>query len=244
MNTVPFEYLAYKTQIQVIYLHPNGQTSSGLIHVNGKSVCQFRHCFLCKEVLCHFRCYQTIIQFAIYSAFFILIVLTLASLKFVIKTFLYVLKSILLCSYALLRITKAYHMLLFTFRNLFRIFVQRTYTTWSSNTRKACCPQSWHKCSTISNGSITVYHHYFSSELQHAINHKIKPTHLWNSPWWHKIVQHFHDGRNFSANNISRKLPIVYRFYQAKYKKTGSILEPKPQKAENFQVSPSVLQVV
>lgn len=107
MIIIPFEYLAYKTQIQVIYLHPSGQTISGLIHVNGKSVCQIRHCFLCKEVFHHFKCYPTVIQIAIYSAFFILTALSLASLKFVIKTMLYIIKTVILCFYALLRISKA-----------------------------------------------------------------------------------------------------------------------------------------
>lgn len=106
MITIPFEYLAYKTQIQVIYLHPNGQTISGIIHVNGKTVCQIKQCFLCKEVFNHFRCYPTFIQIAIYSAFAILIILLLASIKFMIKTTHYIIKSMILVLYGLFKLSK------------------------------------------------------------------------------------------------------------------------------------------
>lgn len=43
MITIPFELLAYKTTIQVIFLHPSGKTVTGDIHITGKTVCTVGH---------------------------------------------------------------------------------------------------------------------------------------------------------------------------------------------------------
>lgn len=44
MIKLPFELIAYKTDISIIYIHPSGRTVSGTIHVSGKSICQLRSC--------------------------------------------------------------------------------------------------------------------------------------------------------------------------------------------------------
>lgn len=107
MIIIPFEYLAYKNEIQVIYIHPNGHTVSGLIHVNGKSVCQIRQCFICREVFKHFQCYPLMIKIPLYSVTLLFIFLALASLKFIIKTVRYILQTFILFICGALRITKA-----------------------------------------------------------------------------------------------------------------------------------------
>lgn len=107
MIIVPFEYLAYKNEIQVIYIHPNGRTVSGLIHVSGKSVCQIRQCFLCMEIFKHFQCYPLMIKIPLYGATLIFVFLALASLKFIIKTLKFILQSFILFICGLLRIIKA-----------------------------------------------------------------------------------------------------------------------------------------
>lgn len=107
MVIIPFEYLAYKNEIQVIYIHPNGHTVSGIIHVNGKSVCQIRQCFLCKEVFKHFQCYPLIIKITLYTVTLIFISLVIASLKFIMKTLKFIIQSSILFIWGILRIMKA-----------------------------------------------------------------------------------------------------------------------------------------
>lgn len=103
---IPFEYLAYKADIQVTYLHPTGKVITGQIHVTGKTVCQLRHCFLCYEVIKHFKCYPAIIQYAMYTLFIMLIVILLWCLKLILKSFKFTVYALLTTLYALGRLVK------------------------------------------------------------------------------------------------------------------------------------------
>lgn len=106
MIIIPFEYLAYKADIQVIYLHPMGKVVTGLIHVTGKTVCQLRHCFLCYDVIKHFKCYPSIIQYAMYTLLFLLIVISLWCMKIILKSFKFLAYTLLATMYAFGRLAK------------------------------------------------------------------------------------------------------------------------------------------
>lgn len=103
---VPFEYLAYKADIQVTYLHPTGKIVTGQIHVTGKTICQLRHCFLCYDAIKHFKCYPPIIQYAMFILLIILIVITLWCVKIILKSFKFIISSLVSILYGLSRLLK------------------------------------------------------------------------------------------------------------------------------------------
>lgn len=103
---IPFEFLAYKTDIQVTYLHISGKVVSGVIHVSGKNICQIRHCFLCRDIVTHFKCYPRVIQYCVYFIFAILILILLLCVKLIAKSLKFVVVSLILCGCAVCKVFK------------------------------------------------------------------------------------------------------------------------------------------
>ena len=106
MIKIPFELLAYKTTLQIIYLHHSGKTVAGNIHVSGKSVCALRLCIICPEIFHHLKCFPPLIQSAFYGILIVLFLVCLLCLKLVIKSFIFLLKFFYFFLYGIYKIGK------------------------------------------------------------------------------------------------------------------------------------------
>lgn len=115
---IPFEFLAFKTTINVIYLHPRGLTVSGNLHVTGKSICQLRQCLFCREAFHTISCWPKYFQYLFYGALIISGALVLWCIKTAIRSLMWTIKFISLFIYnvfRLLRLTARSSMLLGAF---------------------------------------------------------------------------------------------------------------------------------
>lgn len=103
---IPFEYLAFKTDLQVTYLHPSGKVVMGKIHVKGKTVCQLRHCFFCYDIFRHFKCYPSFIQNSLYILFGFIVVFLLYCVKLILKSVKFIFYMVLTSFTALIQVFK------------------------------------------------------------------------------------------------------------------------------------------
>ncbi|KAG8180583.1 hypothetical protein JTE90_018202 [Oedothorax gibbosus] len=77
--TLPFELLAYKTELTLIYINQKGFAVSGVIQIAGKSACQLTQCIFCSEGLRTIKFWPAPVQYAAYGLIMGSIVLILCS---------------------------------------------------------------------------------------------------------------------------------------------------------------------
>lgn len=106
MIQIPFEYLAYKSDIIVTYLHSSGKVVMGEIHVTGKDICKLRHCLFCSQILTHFKCYPSLIQYAFYILFGFIVIILLLCVKLVFKCLKFVFSAFIMFMLGAIRIFK------------------------------------------------------------------------------------------------------------------------------------------
>ena len=106
MITLPFEILAYKTDIQVIYIHDTGRTITGIIHVTGKSRCQLRQCILCLELFRNIKCYPPIIQYIFYAIIIFITLLLLLCIRLFLKSIIFIFYCFMNIFYLLYKLAK------------------------------------------------------------------------------------------------------------------------------------------
>lgn len=93
---LPFELLAFRTTLTIIYLHPKGYTVTGNIHLAGKSVCQLRQCILCRQAWDTIHCWPKALQYTAYCVIFCLTVIGVWCVKFILRTTVHIIKLLLM----------------------------------------------------------------------------------------------------------------------------------------------------
>lgn len=104
--TIPFELLAHKTVLTVIFISDNGLSVTAEINIEGKKICRLATCTFCKDNLKTFKCWNFYARLAFVVVVMALLLAALCMTRLIIETVSWVALAIFKCFFLFFRVLK------------------------------------------------------------------------------------------------------------------------------------------